>query len=151
LPLAIATSSQAHEIRLEKSREGLAKMKNGFSLIELMIVTALIAILVTLSYPSYVNFVRKADRTDAMTTLLDWANRQQVWRADHPAYNTGINPDNTEHYSYSITASATSFTLTATALNAQANDKEDGVSCGTLTLDQAGQKGPSGHLECWGE
>jgi type IV pilus assembly protein PilE len=126
-------------------------MKNGFSLIELMIVTALIAILVTLSYPSYVNFVRKADRTEAMTTLLDWANRQQIWRADHPTYSTDINPGNTELYSYSITTTATSFTLTATALNAQANDVEDGVACTTLTLDQAGQKGPSGHLECWGK
>ncbi|MBT8069623.1 MAG: prepilin-type N-terminal cleavage/methylation domain-containing protein [Xanthomonadales bacterium] len=126
-------------------------MKNGFSLIELMIVTTLIAILATLSYPSYVSFIRKADRTEAMTTLLDWANRQQIWRADHPAYSTGINPDNTELYSYSMTTTATSFTLTATALNEQAYDKEDGVSCGTLTLDQSGQKGPSGHLECWGK
>jgi type IV pilus assembly protein PilE len=126
-------------------------MKNGFSLIELMIVTALIAILVTLSYPSYISFVRKADRTEAITTLLDWANRQQVWRADHPSYNTGINPANTENYSYSITATATSFTLTATALNVQTEDKEDGVACSTLTLDHAGNKGPGGHLECWGE
>ena len=115
-----------------------------------MIVIALIAILVTLSYPSYVNFIRKADRAEARVTLLDWANRQEIWRADNINYNTDINPANDENYTYSMVSTATSFTLTATAIGGQAADQEDGVSCGTLTLDQAGVQGPTGHLECWG-
>ena len=117
---------------------------------ELMVVLSIISILVTLSYPSYVNFVRKADRADAQVDLLDWANRQEIWRADHISYSADINPDNTENYTYTITnLTPTSFTLTATAVGGQVNDKEDGVSCLTLTLQQDGQQGPSGHLECW--
>ncbi|MCW8924966.1 MAG: prepilin-type N-terminal cleavage/methylation domain-containing protein [Xanthomonadales bacterium] len=123
----------------------------GFSLIELMIVIAVITILVMLSYPSYANFIRKANRAQAQTALLDWANRQEVWRADHPSYSNAINPANTEHYTYSIVSTATSFTLTATAIGSQATDTEKGVSCVTMTLLQDGTTGPAGHEQCWGE
>lgn len=123
----------------------------GFTLMELMVVVTVIAILVTLSYPSYIGFVRKADRSEAQGDLLDWANRQEVWRADHPGYNTAINPADTETYAYTMVSTATTFTLTATALESQANDKEDGVSCATLTLVQTGVRGPSGHQQCWGK
>lgn len=124
-------------------------MNKGFTLIELMVVIALIAILVTLSYPSYVNFIRKADRAEAQVTLLDWANRQEIWRADNPGYNTDINPADTATYAYTIVSTVSSFTLTATALGAQADDKEAGVACTALSLDQAGVRGPVGHQECW--
>ena len=128
----------------------MKKIRKGFSLIELMIVIAVVAILVTLSYPSYVSFINKADRAKARVELQDWANRQEVWRADHPSYNTDINPTDTGLYAYTIVATATSFTLTATALNDQTADKEGGTSCSSLTLNQAGIPGPAGHEECWG-
>lgn len=129
----------------------MKRIKTGFSLIELMIVVALVAILVTLSYPSYVNFIRKADRAAARTTLMDWANRQQIWRADHPAFNPDINPPNTEIYAYTMVSTTTSFTLTATAIGTQANDEEHGVSCVSMTLLQDGTTGPDGHQPCWGK
>ena len=121
----------------------------GFTIVELMIAISIVAILVSLSYPSYINFVRKAERSDAQMVLLDWANRQQAWRADHPDYKTGVNPVNTELYAYTMVSSSTSCTLTATALSKQKNDTEAGVSCGTLTLDQTGLLGPKGHEQCW--
>lgn len=122
---------------------------HGFSLIELMIVTAIIAILLTLSYPSYISFIRKGHRADAQTTLLDWANREEIWRADHTSYNTAINPDDTEYYTYSITADASTYTMTATAQGGQAADTENGVACNVMTLDQTGAQGPAGHVACW--
>jgi type IV pilus assembly protein PilE len=129
----------------------MKRIVSGFSLIELMIVVALIAILLTLAYPSYLNFIRKADRTEAQVTLQDWANRQQVWRADHPDYNAAINPSDTTSYEYTMVSTATSFTLTATALGSQAADKEHGVTCGTMTLVNDGTQGPAGSLPCWGQ
>ncbi len=122
---------------------------HGFSLIELMIVAAIVAILLTLSYPSYISFIRKGHRADAQTTLLDWANREEIWRADHTSYNTAINPDDTEYYSYTITADASSYTMTATAQGGQAADTENGVACNVMTLDQTGAQGPAGHVACW--
>jgi type IV pilus assembly protein PilE len=138
-------------MKLKFSEHNNNRIRTGFSLIELMIVIVVVAILATLSYPSYVRFVRRADRSDAQTTLQDWANRQEVWRADHPAYNTGINPSSTDKYTYSLVSTATSFTLTATAIGRQATDKQDDVSCATLTLRQDGLPGPEGHQLCWGK
>jgi len=127
----------------------MKRKQHGFSLIELMIVTAIVAILLTLSYPSYINFIRKGHRSDAQTTLLDWANREEIWRADHTSYNTGINPDNTEYYTYTITVTASTYTMTATAQGSQAEDTETGIACNVMTLDQTGAPGPSGHQVCW--
>ncbi len=121
--------------------------EKGFSLVELMIVIAVVAILVTLSYPSYISFIRKAERTDAQVELLDWANRQQVWRADHITYNADINPANTDNYVFTMASTATSFTLTATAQDGQASDAEDGTNCASLTLNQVGIQGAN--LVCW--
>lgn len=131
------------------SRHGNYHEGNGFSLVELMIAVAVIALLVTLSYPSFIHYVLKADRTNAQMTLQDWANRQEIWRADHPSYNTSINPSNTEDYTYSMVSTADSFTLTATAIGRQASDEEEGISCATLTLQQDGSAGPDGYQVCW--
>ena len=125
-------------------------LEKGFTLIELMVVVTIIAILASLSFPSYMQFVRRADRSEAQADLQDWANRQEVWRADNMGYNTNINPPDTELYAYTMVSTATSFTLTATALGSQAADEEDGVSCATITLNQNGLAGPDGHQSCWG-
>ena len=132
-------------------KHNINRVSLGFTLIELMVVVAIVGILATLSYPSYVHFVQRADRSDAQTSLQDWANRQEVWRADHPAYNADINPTNTDKYTYSLVSTVTSFTLTATAIGGQAGDKQGGVSCATLTLRQDGLSGPDGHQLCWGK
>lgn len=122
--------------------------KNGFSLVELMIVVSVIAILVSLSYPPYARFINKSERSEAQTELLDWANRQHIWRADHISYNTTINPPNTGSYTYTMpNPTATSFSLTATAQGGQTLDSEDGIGCGTLTLNETGLvRLPAG---CW--
>ncbi|MDX1697736.1 MAG: type IV pilin protein [Thiohalobacterales bacterium] len=128
----------------------MKQMRKGFSLIELLVVITVVALLATLAYPSYANFIRKAQRAQAQATMIDWANRLEVWRADNPTYSTDINPTNTDRYEYSITADATSYTLTATAIGQQVDDKEDGVSCGSMTLLQDGSVGPPGYQRCWG-
>ena len=125
--------------------------ETGFSLVELIITVAVIAILLTLSFPAYLQFVRRADRTEAQMALQDWANQQEVWRADHPSYSAVIKPSNTPTYTYSMVSTATSFTLTATAVGRQAADKEGGISCATMTLKQDGSPGPNGYQHCWGK
>ena len=127
----------------------MKQAQKGFTLIELVIVVAVLVILVSLSYPSFAGFVRKTHRADAQVTLLEWANRQEIWRADHPDYSSDLAPGNTEHYTFSMVSTPTSFTLTATAIGVQANDKEAGVDCPALTINQAGVPGPAGHEKCW--
>src|SRR5689334_6985613 len=105
----------------------------GFTLLELMIVVAVIAILAIIGLPMYTEQVRKGKRAEAARALGDLQLRQESWRADHPTYGnmTGANAAagnfmgnvaNVTNFNnglkyYTITASgntATQYTLTAT-------------------------------------
>jgi type IV pilus assembly protein PilE len=124
---------------------------NGFTLTELVIVIAIIALLVALAVPSFSAYARKGKRAEAQQLLMNWANNQEIWRANNPTYagTDDIPAPGHEVYTFTISGvSATSFTLTATATDSQVNDKDKGVSCTPLTLDAAGNRGPA--AGCWG-
>ncbi len=119
----------------------------GFTLVELMIVVVVIAILVAIGYPTYLDQVRKARRSDATTALMQVAQRLERCYTDRNKYNdtsSGGCPsgsiDSPEgYYSVAITASTNTYTLTATpkAGTTQAGDS----TCASFTLDQAGTRG----------
>ena len=122
--------------------------KKGFTLVELMIVIAVVAILVALAIPSYSQYIRKANRAEAQQILLNWANNQELWRATHTSYDAavGIAAPTHDKYTFGATADATTFTLTATPTGDQVNDKQYGDTCNPLTLDQSNGKSPA---KCW--
>jgi type IV pilus assembly protein PilE len=124
----------------------------GFTLIEVMVVLVIVAILLALAYPSYVDYVRKSNRGDAQQLLMNWSVNQEIWRANNPQYATTaqLPAPNADNYDLTIgNLSGTTYTLTASAKsgNDQNNDKaRDGTSCATLTLNQNGAKTPA---TCW--
>ena len=125
--------------------------KQGFTIIELMIVLVIVAILLALAYPSYVQYVRKGKRGDAQQALMNWAVNQEIWRSNHTSYaTTGELPvGNLDHYILQMSGNptATRYMLQAVAQNDQAKDKaRDGTLCTTLSLNQNGQKLPAA---CW--
>jgi len=132
-----------------------SKRKSGFTVIELMIVLIIVAILVAIAYPSYIQYARKAKRGEAQQLLLNWAINQEIFRSNNVQYDDGTNipePCSSEgsdcDYGFVVSGtSATTYTLTANALGDQANDKaRDGTPCDPLTLDQNGVKEPAA---CW--
>jgi type IV pilus assembly protein PilE len=112
--------------------------KKGFTIIELMIVLAIVAILVALAVPSFQDTIRKSRRSDAMNAILGIHLAQERYRANNIAYGDlaalGIaddpmpSPDG--HYNLTITGeAATTYTIAADALGDQDND-----ACRDFTL-----------------
>ena len=121
-----------------------------FTIIELMIVVIIIALLVALAYPSYIDYVRKAKRGEAQQLLLNWAINQEIYRSNNPTYDNGTVIDVPTHDNYTFpapTVSATEYLLTANSTGDQTNDKaRDGTPCSSLTLNENGVKTPA---PCW--
>lgn len=118
-----------------------------------MIVLIIIAVLVSLAYPSYVDYVRKSRRGEAQQLLLNWAVNQEIFRSNNTTYaaanNVNLPAPNHAYYAFSTPAAptATTYTLRAVASGDQANDKtRDGTACATLEINQAGTKSPAA---CW--
>ena len=66
------------------------KKPGGFTLIELMIVVAIVAILTSVAYPSYLDHVKKGNRAQAQALLLDIAQRQQNYLMINREYAPGL-------------------------------------------------------------
>ena len=108
----------------------------GFTLIEMMIVVAIIAILAAVAYPSYNHHVRKAARKEAAATMLETAGRMERIRTQMFTYQNTLTAPDTRHYDLDIQVqnNGSAFVITATPLGDQLNDE-----CGTITLNQLGE------------
>ena len=131
---------------------GSAPRRRGFTLIELMITAAIVAILAAVAYPAYTSHVRKSHRAAAQSYLMDLAQKQTQYLLDNRGYapteaalNATTPTDVSKYYDtigfdlcIPVACPPPSFTLTATpkAGTVQASDV-------TLTINQAGKKMPS--------
>jgi type IV pilus assembly protein PilE len=136
----------------------------GFTLIELMVTVAVVAILGTIAMASYSSQVQKSRRTDARSAVMDLAGREEKLFSTVNAYSSApsdlgygavgaVWPINvgSGYYNVSVTVAnpPVSYLITATAINAQVAD----TKCTTLSVDQLGTQTSTGTetaATCWG-
>lgn len=141
--------------------------QTGITLLELLVVVAIISLIAAFAYPSYMQFVVNAKRGVGKSILLQVADRQQQYFMDNKRYAGTLtqlgfpaNPlivaddgnfvaagDDARVYQVSLTnTSATTYTAVAAPLLNQA--AKDG--CGSLSVTHTGTKGKSGAApDCW--
>ena|SRR5690554_4738767 len=132
--------------------------QQGFTLIEVMIVVAIIGILAAIAYPSYDEYVKRGNRTEGQAFLSDVAARQERYFSQNNKYITavgdiaklGLSNANspTSKYTLAIATVANDGGYTLTA-NQQFGD----TKCGNLSLNALGVKNRSGSgksvNDCW--
>jgi type IV pilus assembly protein PilE len=137
-----------------------APVKNGFSLIELMIAVAIVGILAAIAIPSYMAYTHRANRTDATRTMTrDAQGLERCYSQNftyigcaNPAAGTTASPQG--YYNVTIAMpTASSFTITATPV---ASPQTSDSACQSFTLDSAGTQGATDSganpntQTCWG-
>jgi type IV pilus assembly protein PilE len=132
------------------------KMHRGFTLIELMVTVAVVAIMASVAYPSYQAYLIRNNRAAAQSALMDVAQRQQQFLLDNRGYtcdltSTGLNwtvpASVAQNYTIAVTMTPGTCALPPTppAFTATATPKAGTrqVVDGNLTIDQAGSKLPA--------
>ncbi|MBV2162887.1 MAG: type IV pilin protein [Comamonas sp.] len=130
--------------------------QTGFTLIEIMIVVAIVGILSSIAYPSYTEYVRKGHRASARAALLQaaqWMERAATATGTYPAtaaFPANLKAVEGDRYTVSVNTpnGGGSYTLTATPKGAQSGDR-----CGNFTLTNTGVRGVSSGTvpDCWGK
>jgi type IV pilus assembly protein PilE len=130
----------------------MSRRIRGFTLLEIMIVVAIVGILAAIVLPSYQDQMRKSRRASAQSHLMEIAAKEHAHFLDtRGSYSTSLSTlhlttptDVSDYFTISIATTAgppATFTVTATPTGGQVKDLGTGVN---LTIDSTGAKLPAG-------
>jgi len=138
---------------------------SGFTLIELMIVVAIVGILASIAIPAYSGYIARGRRADARVQLIQAAQYMQRFYSANDKYDSNRNGDTVtsqmptvlqrapaegdQLYGLTVTATSSAYTLTMAPVAGAAMASD---SCGSFTLTATGIKGVTGTTSrdtCW--
>lgn len=137
--------------------------EKGFTLIELMVVVAIVGILTMVALPYYEEYVIRSNRSVGTAELMKLASRQEQFFIDNKRYALSI--DSLGYVESRIdkkgeqVASGGIYSLSLGSglgssgsvfiLQAEPQGRQIKDDCGTLTLNHLGQRGDDGGSRCW--
>jgi len=131
--------------------------QRGFTMVEIVIVCAIVAILAAIALPSYLSSIQKGRRADAKSALVGAAGQMERYFTERGTYATatlgsgGVYPSTSLNGYYTL--SITNKTATTYTLNAAPAAQQVGDPCGTFTYTDQGVKGVTGGTfttaDCW--
>lgn len=143
----------------------------GFTLIDMLIATAILVILAALAYPNYRDSIVRTRRVEGEAALIDTMQKEELFRARHHRYaafsreepapsDAGIRPwsgQGAAASAYELDGAACAGESIADCIELRARPGTDRVDagfrdplCGALTLDSNGRQGAEGDaLRCW--
>lgn len=122
--------------------------QDGFTLIELMITTVIVAVLAAVAYPSYTRYIVRSNRTAAQAQMLDIANRQQQFLLANRAYASYADLQTSGYslpsalstmYTPSVTVGSSTVPAFTVTFSPISGTRQDGD--GPLTFNSEGVKG----------
>lgn len=128
--------------------------KNGFSLLELIITVAIVGVLASVAYPSFMNSVQKSRRSDATTALLDLQLAQEKYRANNSAYAADLTtlgwPSSTSREGYyTISISASSAVSWSGSASPKTGTAQAGDSCTFVVTQDGPSTSTAAQKACW--
>jgi type IV pilus assembly protein PilE len=134
--------------------EPTMRRTGGFTLIEVMITVAIVAVLAAIALPSYADYITRSKIIDATSRLGDLKTDMEKYFMDNRSYQNGgncgvaakiatMNADPSAAFTIGCVADATTFTLTATGVAAK------GMSGFVYTVDQTNAHATTGLPAGW--
>lgn len=149
-------ADQEGGMAINQNRVASVGRQAGFTLIELMITVAVIAILMAVALPSYQQHVVRSNRAAVEAFMLEASNKQERYLLDNRSYagslsalgmSEGAEIDSNYNVSVSNAGTGLVYTITATPINSQLSRDTE---CGVLKLDNLGAKSAAGGGQrCW--
>ena len=130
------------------------KKQSGFTLVEVLVVVAVVGILAAIAVPAYGDYVRRAKVPDATATLANKRVQMEQWFQDNRDYTGGppctADTTSSQNFNFSCTGvTATTYTLQAVGKASMAGFTFTVNQANAKTSTVTGVSGWSGSTTCW--